>query len=82
MQDATAIQRIASRYASLSTLMDERMRRQWADDDGALPFCARSPRNSLEQVRQLPASLRVELRRMSDAAGQVGAKVGVVGVVL
>jgi len=30
MQDATVIQGIASRYASLSTLMDERMRRQWA----------------------------------------------------
>jgi Rhodopirellula transposase DDE domain len=30
MQNATAIQRIASRYASLSTLMDERMRRQRA----------------------------------------------------
>ena len=30
MQDAAAIQGIASRYASLSRLMDERMRRQWA----------------------------------------------------
>jgi hypothetical protein len=30
MQDATAVQGIALRYATLSTLMDERMRRQWA----------------------------------------------------
>lgn len=30
MQDARAIQRIESRYAALSSLMDERMRRQWA----------------------------------------------------
>jgi hypothetical protein len=30
MQDATAIQGIESRYAALATLMDERMRRQWA----------------------------------------------------
>ena len=30
MQDATAIRGIASRYAALSMLMDERMRRQWA----------------------------------------------------
>ena len=30
MQDARAIQRIESRYAALSLLMDERMRRQWA----------------------------------------------------
>jgi transposase len=30
MQDAAAIQRIESRYAALSSLMDERMRRQWA----------------------------------------------------
>lgn len=30
MQDAAAIQGIESRYAALSSLMDERMRRQWA----------------------------------------------------
>ena len=30
MQDATAIRRIESRYAALSSVMDERMRRQWA----------------------------------------------------
>jgi hypothetical protein len=30
MQDAAAIQRIESRYAALASLMDERMRRQWA----------------------------------------------------
>ena len=30
MQDAAAIQGIESRYAALATLMDERMRRQWA----------------------------------------------------
>lgn len=30
MQDATAIQGISLRYATLSMLMDERMRRQWA----------------------------------------------------
>ena len=30
MQDAAAIQRIESRYAALVSLMDERMRRQWA----------------------------------------------------
>lgn len=30
MQDAAAIKGIESRYAALSTLMDERMRRQWA----------------------------------------------------
>jgi len=30
MQDAVAIQRIESRYAALSSRMDERMRRQWA----------------------------------------------------
>ncbi len=30
MQDASAIQRIGSRFAALGSLMDERMRRQWA----------------------------------------------------
>jgi Rhodopirellula transposase DDE domain len=30
MQDAATIQRIESRYADLSSVMDERMRRQWA----------------------------------------------------
>lgn len=30
MQDAATIQRIESRYAALASLMDERMRRQWA----------------------------------------------------
>ena len=30
MQDAVAIQRIESRYIALASLMDERMRRQWA----------------------------------------------------
>ena len=30
MQDAAAIQRIESRYIALASLMDERMRRQWA----------------------------------------------------
>jgi transposase len=30
MQDAAAVQGIESRYAALSSLMDERMRRQWA----------------------------------------------------
>ena len=30
MQDASTIQRIETKYRSLSTLMDERMRRQWA----------------------------------------------------
>jgi hypothetical protein len=30
MQDAAAIERIKSRYAALASLMDERMRRQWA----------------------------------------------------
>jgi hypothetical protein len=30
MQDAAALQRIESRYAALASLMDERMRRQWA----------------------------------------------------
>src|SRR5579871_4499994 len=30
MQDASAIEGIESRYAALSALMDERMRRQWA----------------------------------------------------
>jgi hypothetical protein len=30
MQDAIAVQGIESRYAALATLMDERMRRQWA----------------------------------------------------
>ena len=30
MQDASIIQRIETKYHSLSTLMDERMRRQWA----------------------------------------------------
>lgn len=30
MQDASAIERIAARYAALGALMDERMRRQWA----------------------------------------------------
>lgn len=30
MQDAAAVEQIASRYAALETLMDERMRRQWA----------------------------------------------------
>jgi len=30
MQDTAAIQRIESRYAALASLMDERMRRQWA----------------------------------------------------
>ena len=30
MQDATAIRRIESRYAALSSVMDERLRRQWA----------------------------------------------------
>src|SRR5262249_32917438 len=30
MQDATLIQRIATKYRTLSSLMDERMRRQWA----------------------------------------------------
>lgn len=30
MQDAAAIQGMESRYAALATLMDERIRRQWA----------------------------------------------------
>ena len=30
MQDAAALQRIESRYAAMASLMDERMRRQWA----------------------------------------------------
>jgi hypothetical protein len=30
VQDANAIERIRQKYSSLSTLMDERVRRQWA----------------------------------------------------
>jgi len=69
MQDAAAIQRIESRFRALDSLMDERMRRQWAGAEaatygwGGVRAVAQATGLSPTTVRKGAAELRARKRR-------------------
>jgi hypothetical protein len=74
MQDAAAIERIASRFRDLSRLMDERVRRQWAASEalaygwGGIEAVSRATGMSPTTIRRGTAELR---------AGRASARKGI-----
>ena len=72
MQDAVAVQRIESKFHALETLMDERVRRQWAATEakaygwGGIRAVAEATGLSPTTIRKGLAELRIRARRPGD----------------
>ena len=72
MQDAVAVQRIGSKYRALESLMDERMRRQWAAAEakaygwGGVAAVAGATGISPTTIRKGLRELRARAKRPGD----------------